>query len=75
MEHYSVQEAQKRLSKLITDARHGKTVLIVNEEEQAVQLVPVPMPSKQRNAGSARGLVNLTSDFDDPLTDFDEYTG
>ncbi|HML24481.1 MAG TPA: DUF2281 domain-containing protein [Aggregatilinea sp.] len=73
MEHYSIQEAQTDLPKLIAEARHGKTILIVSEDDQAVQLVPVPTPPKRRKAGSARGLVTLASDFDAPLADFGEY--
>jgi antitoxin (DNA-binding transcriptional repressor) of toxin-antitoxin stability system len=74
MERYSVQDAQRQLSQLIDDAQHGKTVLILDENEQAVQLVPVhPAPSKPRKAGSARGQIHMSADFDAPLADFDEY--
>lgn len=73
MERYSVREAQDYLPKLISDARHGKTILIMGEDDQVVQLVPVPTPPKLRKAGSARGLIKMASDFDAPLADFDEY--
>ncbi len=73
MERYSLQEAQDHLRQLIDDARHGKTVLILDETEQAVQLVPIPTSTKTRQAGSARGLVKMASDFDAPLTDFNDY--
>ena len=73
MERYSIREAQDYLPKLIADARHGKTILIMGEDEQGVQLVPVSIPPKSRKAGSARGLVKMTPDFDVPLADFDEY--
>jgi antitoxin (DNA-binding transcriptional repressor) of toxin-antitoxin stability system len=75
MERYSLQEAQDHLQQLLDDARHGKTVLILDEDEQAVQLVPVVTPRKPRKAGSARGLVKMAGDFDAPLADFDEYMG
>jgi len=73
MERYSLQDAQEHLRKLIAEALHGKMVVIMDEEEQAVQLVPVRGTSKPRKAGSARGLVTMTADFDAPLADFDEY--
>ena len=73
MEHYSIPEAQTRLQKLIADARQGKMVLILDEDDQAVQLVPVTITPKPRKAGSARGLVQMAEDFDAPLADFDEY--
>jgi antitoxin (DNA-binding transcriptional repressor) of toxin-antitoxin stability system len=73
MERYSLREAQDRLRQLIDDARHGKTVLILDENEQAVQLVPVTTTQKPRKAGTARGLVKMAPNFDEPLADFDEY--
>lgn len=77
MERYSLHEAQDQLQRLISEAQHGKTVLILDEDQRAVQLVPVagpPHPSKTRKAGSARGQINMTADFDAPLDDFDPYT-
>ncbi len=73
MERYSLQEAQDHLQQLIHDAQQGKTVLILDENEQAVQLVPVTTTQKPRKAGSARGLVKMAADFDAPLADFNEY--
>lgn len=73
MERYSLRDAQDHLQKLIEDAQHGKTVLILDEHERAVQLVPVAT-TKPRKAGSARGQIKMAADFDAPLSDFDEYT-
>lgn len=73
MEQYSLKEAQQQLEKLIKDAQHGKTVLILDEQARLIQLVPLT-PAVTRQAGSARGLVVIADDFDEPLADFDEYT-
>ena len=73
MERYSLQDAQDHLQQLLYDAQHGKTVLILDENEQAVQLVPISTGQKTRKAGSAQGLVKMTQDFDAPLTDFNDY--
>lgn len=73
MERYSIREAQDHLPRLIVDARQGKTVLIMDENDQVVQLVPVTTPPKPRKAGSARGQIKMAPDFDAPLADFDEY--
>lgn len=69
MERYSLKEAQDHLQQLIVDARHGKTVLILDENVGAVQLVPVTPPPKPRKAGSARGQIKMSADFDAPLDD------
>ena len=47
----------------------GKTVEIIVLEEQDVPDAP-PAPK----AGSAKGLVTMSDDFDAPLADFDSYT-
>ncbi|RMG69489.1 MAG: hypothetical protein D6711_19275 [Chloroflexi bacterium] len=59
-----MQEAQDHLKKLVNDAQHGKTMLILDENDRAVQLVPVVATAKPRKAGSARGQIKMTSDFD-----------
>jgi antitoxin (DNA-binding transcriptional repressor) of toxin-antitoxin stability system len=74
MEQYSLQDAQDHLDKLLNDAQHGKTVLILDENDRAVQLVPVVGIAKSRKAGSARGQIKMASDFDAPLSDFAPYT-
>lgn len=76
MERYSLKEAQEHLEQLIKDAQNGKTVLIVGVHKEAVQLVPVAPaePDVQpRKPGSAKGLIYIAPDFDDPLDDFAEY--
>jgi antitoxin (DNA-binding transcriptional repressor) of toxin-antitoxin stability system len=64
VERYSLRDARDHLQQLVYDAQHGKTVMILDENEQAVQLVPVTAEQKPRKAGSARGLVKMAADFD-----------
>lgn len=73
MEQYSLQEAQDHLKELITNAQQGKTIVILDENNQAVRLVPLNTMSKPRKAGSAKGLIKMADDFDTQLSDFDEY--
>jgi antitoxin (DNA-binding transcriptional repressor) of toxin-antitoxin stability system len=73
MERYSLQDALTHLQQLIDDAQHGKTVIILDAQDRAVQLVPVTRSPHARKAGSARGQIKMAPDFDEPLADFDEY--
>lgn len=73
MERYSLQDAQDHLQQLIADAQQGKTIVILDKNDHAVQLVPVPSTSQQRKAGSARRQIKMAAGFDEPLTDFDQY--
>ncbi len=74
MERYSLRDAQLHLQKLLDDAQQGKTVLILDENNRAVQLIPIE-PKQPRKAGSAHGQIIMRDDFDVPLSDFDEYMG
>lgn len=63
-QQYSLRDAQDHLKKLVDDAQHGKTVLILDENDRAVQLVPVVATAKPRKAGSTRGQIKMASDFE-----------
>jgi len=74
METYTVRSAQNSLHALLSDAHKGKTVVITAENGWAVKLVPTQVRAdKPRKAGSARGQVWMSDDFDDPLEDFADY--
>ncbi|MCY3915634.1 MAG: DUF2281 domain-containing protein [Chloroflexi bacterium] len=74
MESYTVKSAQNSLNELLADAHNGKIVVITAENGWAVQLVPTPIRAKKpRKAGSARGQVWMSEDFDDPMEDFAGY--
>jgi antitoxin (DNA-binding transcriptional repressor) of toxin-antitoxin stability system len=71
MQPYTLRDAQANLQHLIDEAQQGKTVLIMDEQQRAVRLVPVVETSGPRRAGSAKGLVWMAEDFNAPLVDFE----
>ena len=73
MEAFSLEEAQNRLDELVQDALQGKAVYIQLNDQQRVQLVPLPTKRQARKMGSARNQIKISPDFDVPLSDFDEY--
>ena len=73
MVQVSAEEAKTRLTDLITEAINGETVFITQNGQQVVQLVPVTQPERRPRFGSAKGLITMSDDFDEPLEDFDEY--
>ncbi|MFO7918473.1 MAG: DUF2281 domain-containing protein [Anaerolineae bacterium] len=66
-------EAKSKLLTLIDAAIKGERVLILKDDQEAVQLVPVAPPERCPQFGSARGLITMADDFDAPLEDFVEY--
>lgn len=74
MRQVDIDEAKKQLSDLITEAISGEAVFIT-ENGHRVQLVPAPVYASQgqRQPGSAKGMIWMADDFDEPLEDFKEY--
>jgi antitoxin (DNA-binding transcriptional repressor) of toxin-antitoxin stability system len=74
MKQYTLKDAQYQLKQLVQEAQSGQNIVILDENNHAVQLVPLAhMHDKQRRAGSARGKIRMSDDFDAPLADFEDY--
>jgi antitoxin (DNA-binding transcriptional repressor) of toxin-antitoxin stability system len=75
----TLDEATLHLKELIDAAVRGEEVVITAPDatgERTVKLIAEtleqPEPRRPR-FGSAKGLIHMREDFDDPLPDFDEY--
>ncbi len=68
-----IAEAKDHLPELIAEAVSGEEVVITQNNQPVVKLVLVPQVKRRRQAGSAKGLVTISDDFDEPLEDFREY--
>ncbi len=73
MVQVSAEEAKTQLSQLIAEAVRGESVFITQDGTQTVQLVPVEQPKDRPQFESAKGLITIADDFDEPLDDFKEY--
>ncbi|MCP5097053.1 MAG: prevent-host-death protein [Chloroflexi bacterium] len=60
------------LEKLLNEVANGQEIVIVNSDGSAVKLIAMPR-IPQPIFGSARGLVSIGSDFDEPIEGFEEY--
>ena len=69
---FGLEEAKTQLIDLISAAMRGEDVVIVKDDAAMVKLVPVPSKPRRR-AGSAKGMIKMADDFDEPLEDFGEY--
>jgi len=73
MHTVGLKEAEWRLAELIDEVASGEEVAITREDGAAFKIVPVaPMPPSPK-FGSAKGLVKMAEDFDEPLEDFQAY--
>lgn len=73
MHQVNVDEATLQLPTLIDAAVRGEVVLITTRDQQTIRLVPIKHTKQPRRAGSAKGMIRMTDDFDAPLDDFQEY--
>lgn len=72
MNPITVAEAAQKLPDLIDAALSGEEVIIMKSDRALVKLTPAT-PVKSRQPGSAKGMVWMSDDFDEPLEDFKEY--
>ncbi|MBT9559739.1 MAG: type II toxin-antitoxin system Phd/YefM family antitoxin [Myxococcales bacterium] len=70
----NIGEAKAKFSSLVARALAGEEVVIARDNTPVLKLVPIESIVATRRPGSARGLVEIAPDFDDPLPEFEEYS-
>ena len=73
MQTVTLDEAKTHLVDLFDAAAAGEEVYITKNSDLSVQLVPRHVKRRKRHFGSAKGLISMAADFDEPLDDFKEY--
>lgn len=63
----NVREAKTNLSRLLARVSAGEEIIIARGGKPIARLVPVTERPAQRIAGSAKGKVSISADFDAPL--------
>lgn len=71
MHRVDLVEAEGHLAELIAEAADGEDVVITRSDGASFKIVPVV--GYRPKFGSARGLVEMSEDFDEPLEDFEAY--
>ena len=66
-------DARQRLNELLDDADRGETVVISRGDGASYRIVPVSPEAPRPTFGSAKGLVRIGDDFDDPIPGFEPY--
>jgi len=73
MHTVGLKEAAGRLAELIDEVASGEEVVITREDGATFKIVPIALMPPSPKFGSAKGLVKMTEDFDEPLEDFQAY--
>ncbi len=66
-------QAKDRFLEIIEHVLRGEDVVIERDDQPLVRVTAAGKTKKPRVFGSARGLIQIASDFDEPLDDFEEY--
>jgi antitoxin (DNA-binding transcriptional repressor) of toxin-antitoxin stability system len=73
MNPVTIAEAAEKLSDLIDAALRGEEVIITKGDRTFVKLTPTTPVKPRPKFGSAKGLIEMSDDFDEPLEDFKDY--
>lgn len=73
MYQINLKEAETQLAKLIEQAAGGEEVIITRNDGTAFKIVPICDRPKSPKFGNAKGLIEMSDDFDAPLDGFEEY--
>lgn len=66
-EKINVHEAKTHFSKLLARVGNGEEIIIAKAGKPVAKLIPTGEKLIKRVAGSAKGKVNISNDFDAPL--------
>ena len=67
MAYVSLENAAGKWLELLQRAANGEEVVITEEDQPFVKLSAAQHPLTPRKPGSAKGLIEMKGDFDEPL--------
>jgi antitoxin (DNA-binding transcriptional repressor) of toxin-antitoxin stability system len=67
----ALREAKVKLDELLAMAILGNDVIITKEDGTSFKIVP--LARSYPKFGSAKGLIEISDDFDEPVEGFEEY--
>lgn len=73
MLNVDIVKAENCLPELIAQSVGGKEIVITRNGQPLVKLVALTERKIKRHFGSAKGLIKISDDFDEPLNDFKDY--
>jgi prevent-host-death family protein len=67
MSTFNIHEAKTHFSKIINKALSGEEVIIARGDKPVVKLIPYKQEKSFRKGGQLKGMIKISSNFDDPL--------
>jgi prevent-host-death family protein len=73
MLNIDINQAKQNFPELIEKTVSNGEVIITKDGQPIVKMVPITKAQKKRKFGTAKGLIKMADDFDQPIDDFKEY--
>ena len=73
MTQLDITQAKADISKLLDLAIKGEEIVITQDDKPVAKISPIAPALRPLKRGSAKGKVQMSDDFDEPLEDFKEY--
>ncbi|EKD72958.1 MAG: hypothetical protein ACD_45C00501G0003 [uncultured bacterium] len=73
MSQFNIHIAKARFSELIQKALLGEEVIIAKDNKPIAKIVPFKLSKSKRRLGLAKGLVEISANFNEFLEDFKDY--
>jgi prevent-host-death family protein len=73
MHEVKLKDAEMRLAELIEEAAYGEEVVITRSDGKAFKIMPISQTKPYPKFGSAKGLIEMSDDFDESMENFKDY--
>lgn len=73
MLNIDINQAKQNFQELLDKTISGGEITITKDGHPYVKIVPLAKAKKERKFGTAKGLIKMSDDFNQPLNDFKDY--
>jgi prevent-host-death family protein len=68
-----INDAKDKFQEIVLQAEQGDEIIITKNNKPIVKISPLQEKKFHRKAGSAKGMIKMSDDFNEPLEEFKEY--
>ena len=73
MQNIDLNDVKEQILELIDSVLQGEEIIITQDQQPLVKLTSAVTTKPQRQFGSAKGLIQISDDFNAPMEAFREY--
>jgi prevent-host-death family protein len=68
-----INDAKDKFQEIVLQAEQGDEIIITKNNKPIVKISSLQEKKFHRKAGSAKGMIKISADFNEPLEEFKEY--